>query len=61
MKKILFLFFTILMVFAKAQYVGINTSTPKVTFDVTGIPADATKSDGRMLFTVLLKQEQLFM
>ena len=46
MKKILFLFFTILMVLAKAQYVGINTSTPKVTFDVTGIPADATKSDG---------------
>jgi hypothetical protein len=46
MKKILFLFFTVLMVCVKAQYVGINTFNPQITLDVMGVPADATKSDG---------------
>lgn len=42
-----FIFFSIFIFgFNFAQYVGVNTTTPKSTMDVTGLPTDATKADG---------------
>lgn len=45
MKKTLFLIGILNFTFFNAQ-VGINTSTPKATFDITGVPSDNTKTDG---------------
>ena len=45
MKKKLFLIGILNFTFSNAQ-VGINTSTPKATLDIMGLPSDNTKTDG---------------
>ena len=46
MKKIQLLLCMLSLAYGKAQYVGINTTNPKVTFDIVGVPDDITKADG---------------
>ncbi|QOW11307.1 hypothetical protein Q73A0000_13530 [Kaistella flava (ex Peng et al. 2021)] len=42
--------------FAKSQYVGINTTNPKATFDIVGTPNDVTKADGLIPPRITLAQ-----
>ncbi|MNK25887.1 hypothetical protein D3C87_442170 [compost metagenome] len=46
MKKIFTLILLAVGFSASAQYVGINTNTPKATLDVVGAPANAARTDG---------------
>lgn len=52
------LVYIILLIFGitEAQYVGINTDTPKATLDVVGKPTDATISDGIIAPRITLAQ-----
>lgn len=56
MKKNLFFFALLLIVFTNAQNVGVNTNDPKATLDVVGNPSDATKADGIILPRLTLAQ-----
>ena len=46
MKKIFTLLFAVIGFSASAQYVGVNTTSPKATLDIVGAPATAAATDG---------------